>query len=105
MTKSVFDLHIIRQTESGTTYEDSITNLSESEREVTGLIFALAGYLAHEVYETVPFMLIDSLEAIDADRVSRLVDYFAGYSDFLVVALLTEDAQALPDSYDRITEI
>ena len=105
VTKSVFELHIIRQTESGTTYEDSITNLSESEREVTGLIFALAGYLAHEVYETVPFMLIDSLEAIDSDRISRLVDYFAGYSDFLVVALLTEDAQALDDSYDRITEI
>jgi len=105
VTKSVFELHIIRQTESGTTYEDAITNLSESEREVTGLIFALAGYLAHEVYETVPFMLLDSLEAIDSDRISRLVDYFAGYSDFLVVALLTEDAQALPDSHDRITEI
>lgn len=105
VTKSVFNLHIIRQTESGTTYEDSITNLSESEREVTGLIFALAGYLAHEVYETVPFMLVDSLEAIDSDRISRLVDYFAGYSDFLVVALLTEDAQALSDSYNRITEI
>ncbi len=105
VTKSVFELHIIRQTESGTTYEDSITNLSESEREVTGLIFALAGYLAHELYETVPFMLIDSLEAIDSDRISHLVDYFAGYSDFLVVALLTEDAQALPDSHDRITEI
>jgi chromosome segregation ATPase len=105
VTKSVFDLHIIRQTESGTTYEDAITNLSESEREVTGLIFALAGYLAHEVYETVPFMLLDSLEAIDSDRISRLVDYFAGYSDFLVVALLTEDAQALPDTHNRITEI
>jgi predicted nucleic acid-binding Zn-ribbon protein len=105
VTKSVFNLHIIRQTESGTTYEDSITNLSESEREVTGLIFALAGYLAHDVYETVPFMLLDSLEAIDSDRISRLVDYFAGYSDFLVVALLTEDAQALPDSHNRITDI
>jgi peptidoglycan hydrolase CwlO-like protein len=105
VTKSVFDLHIIRQTESGTNYEDSITNLSESEREVTGLIFALAGYLAHEVYETAPFMLIDSLEAIDSDRISRIVDYFAGYSDFLVVALLTEDAQALPETYDRITKI
>ena len=92
-------------TYAGTTYEDAITNLSESEREVTGLIFALAGYLAHEVYETVPFMLLDSLEAIDSDRISRLVDYFAGYSDFLVVALLTEDAQALSDSHNRITEI
>jgi hypothetical protein len=105
VTKSVFELYIIRQTESGTTYEDSIMNLSEREREVTGLIFALAGYLAHEVYETVPFMLLDSPEDIGSDRISRLVDYFSGYSDFLGVALLTEDAQALPDSHDRITEI
>jgi len=29
--------------------------LSESEREVTGLVFALAGYLVHDVHETVPF--------------------------------------------------
>jgi DNA repair exonuclease SbcCD ATPase subunit len=92
VTKSVFDLHIIRQTESGTTYEDTVDHLSESEREVTGLIFALAGYLAHEVYETVPFMVLDSLEAIDANRIATLVEYVAGYSEYLVVALLPEDA-------------
>jgi DNA repair exonuclease SbcCD ATPase subunit len=92
VTKSVFDLHIIRQTESGTTYEDTVDHLSESEREVTGLIFALAGYLAHEVYETVPFMVLDSLEAIDANRIATLVEYVAEYSEYLVVALLPEDA-------------
>jgi len=63
--KTVFELHVIRKTESGTAYEDTVDHLSESEREVTGLIFALAGYLAHEVYEDVPFMLLDSLEALD----------------------------------------
>ena len=92
VTKSVFELHIIRQTESGTTYEDTVDHLSESEREVTGLIFALAGYLAHEVYETVPFMVLDSLEAIDANRIATLVEYVAEYSEYLVVALLPEDA-------------
>jgi hypothetical protein len=44
----MFDLHVIRSTGEGTTYEDSISHLSESEREVTGLVFALAGYLVHD---------------------------------------------------------
>lgn len=54
-TKDAFEFHIVRETDSGTTYEDRVENLQESEREVTGLIFALVGYLAHEVYETVAF--------------------------------------------------
>lgn len=100
-----FELHVVRTTESGAAYEDTVDHLSESEREVTGLIFALAGYLVHDVHETVPFMLLDSLEAIDADRIARLVDYFAEYATYLVVALLPEDAEALDDSYSRVTEI
>ncbi|MFC7157398.1 archaea-specific SMC-related protein [Halomarina halobia] len=102
---TVFELHVVRTTESGTAYEDTIDHLSESEREVTGLVFALAGYLVHDVYETCPFMLLDSLEAIDADRIARLVDYFESQAEFLVVALLPEDAQALDDGYRRIDEI
>jgi DNA repair exonuclease SbcCD ATPase subunit len=105
VTKSVFDLHVVRQTPSGATYEDTVDNLSESEREVTGLVFALAGYLAHEVYEAVPFMLLDSLEAIDSNRIASLVEYVAEYTEFLVAALLPEDAAALPEEYRRVTEI
>lgn len=105
VTKSVFDLHIVRQTDSGATYEDVIDNLSESEREVTGLIFALAGYLAHGVYEDVPFMLLDSLEAIDSKRIATLIEHLEEYSDFLVVALLPEDAEALDDGYQQVTDI
>ncbi|WP_459194659.1 archaea-specific SMC-related protein [Halosimplex sp. J119] len=103
--KSVFDLHVVRSTDDGTTYEDSIDHLSESEREVTGLIFALAGYLTHDVYETCPFLLLDSIEAIDSDRIARLVDYVAEYAEYVVVALLEEDAQALDDAYQRVTEV
>lgn len=105
VTKSVFELHIVRETATGAAYEDVVHNLSESEREVTGLIFALAGYLAHDVYETVPFMLLDSLEAIDAERIAMLIDHLAEYSEFLVVALLPEDANALDDQYQRVTDI
>ena len=103
--QTVFELHVVRSTENGTAYEDTIDHLSESEREVTGLIFALAGYLVHDVHEVVPFMLLDSLEAIDSDRIAKLVDYFADYAEYVVVALLPEDAQALSEDYARITSI
>ena len=105
VTGSTFTLHVVRSTDGGTVYEDTVGHLSESEREVTGLVFALAGYLVHDVYEEVPFMLLDSLEAIDAERIAALVEYFAEYPAYLVVALLPEDAQALPDEYTRITDI
>jgi len=105
VTKSVFELHIVRQTDSGAIYEDAVDHLSESEREVTGLVFALSAYLAHEVYEEVPFMLIDSLETIDAKRIAKLTEYLDEISEFLIVALLSEDAETLPDRYERITKI
>lgn len=104
-TEPVFDLHIVRTAESGSVYEDTIDHLSESEREVTGLIFALSGYLVHDVYDTVPFLLLDSLEAIDSDRIATLVEYIGEFADNLVVALLPEDAAALTDHHHRITEV
>jgi DNA repair exonuclease SbcCD ATPase subunit len=104
-TETAFDLHIVRTSADGTAYEDTVDHLSESEREVTGLVFALAGYLTHEVYEQVPFMLLDSLEAIDSERIAALVNHFADFADYLLVVLLPEDAAALPDRYDRVTEI
>lgn len=102
---SRFDLHIVRTMADGTTYEDTIDHLSESERELVGLVFALAGYLVHEVYEMVPVMVLDSLEAIDADRIAALIGYLSEYSPIIVAALLQEDAQALDPSYCRIEHI
>jgi DNA repair exonuclease SbcCD ATPase subunit len=101
--ETVFDLHVVRENNEGTVYEDTTAHLSESEREVVGLVVALAGYLAHVAYEKVPFILLDSLEAIDAERIAALVDYFADYAPHLVVALLPDDASALSDNYQRLT--
>jgi DNA repair exonuclease SbcCD ATPase subunit len=105
VTESTFELHIVRSTPDGTTLEDTVNHLSESEREVTGLIFALAGYLVHDVHEVLPVMLLDSLEAIDSDRIAALIEYFEQYVEYLLVALLPEDAGALSESYNTITEI
>jgi len=97
-----FDLHVVRETPDETGYEDVVTNLSESEREIIGMVVGLVGYLVHEVYEEVPIVLLDSLEAIDAARISRLVEYFADFAPYLIVALLPEDEQVIPSDYDRI---
>ncbi len=100
---TTFDLHLVRESGTGSVYEDTVENLSESEREVIGLIVALAGFLVHEVYREVPFMLLDSLEAIDSERIADLVDYFSEYSPYLIVALLPEDASGITERYTRIT--
>lgn len=102
---SIFDLKIVRSDAEGTVYEDTIDHLSESEREVTGLVFALAGYLVHRVHEVVPVMVLDSLEAIDSERIADLLEYFRGYSESILVALLPEDAAAVNDEYAYIREI
>ena len=100
--ESEFALHVVRATADDVVYEDTLDNLSESEREVVGLVVALAGYLVHDVHETVPVMLLDSLEAIDAERIAALVEHFADFPDKLLVALLPEDAQALSGDHERI---
>lgn len=100
---SKFDLHVIRETNDGTTYEDTIGHLSESEREVIGLVFGLAGYLVHEVYEECPIMILDSLEALDQSRVAILLEYIREYADYLVVSLLPEDSNLINDRIQIIT--
>ena len=104
VAKTQFELHVVRSAADGSMYEDTIDHLSESEREVTGLIFALAGYLVHDVYENVPFVLLDSLEAIDSDRILQVVEYFQTHAEYLIAALLPEDADALSDEYTYITD-
>jgi len=37
-------------------------------------------------------MLLDSLETIDSDRIAALIEYFGDYANYVVVALLSEDA-------------
>ena len=90
---TVFDLHVVRSRDDGTVFEDSVRNLSESERQVVALVFALAGNLAHEVHDQVPFMLLDSLEMIDATRKGRLLEHFSQYHPYLVAVVLSEELQ------------
>lgn len=103
LTTGEFELHIVRTSTDGAVYEDRVENLSESEREVIGLVVAVAGYIVHSVGDTVPFILLDSVEAVDANRLVELINHIATHTTFLVVALLPEDAAAFPDTHDRVT--
>lgn len=92
-----FELYIVRETSEGVGYNDRVEHLSESEREVIGIIVALTGYLVHGVREEIPFMLLDSMEAIDAQRIAELMLYFTEHVPYLITALLPEDAAPLLD--------
>ena len=98
--ESTFELHIVREGEDGAVYEDTVDTLSESEREVIGLVVSLAGYLVHDIDREVPFILIDSVEMIDARRLADLLQYIMQRSDveFLTTALLLKDAAAVGDT-------
>ncbi|WP_128226491.1 archaea-specific SMC-related protein [Halobacteriaceae archaeon SHR40] len=95
------ELHVVRE-DNGSAYEDTVETLSESERKLIGFVVALAGYLVHDVHETLPIMLLDSLEAIDANRIAALLEYFAEFTPYLIAALLPEDAADVSEEYTII---
>jgi len=89
-----FDLVVARE-EDGVIQRDGVQNLSESEREMVGLVLALAGYVAYDVAEVAPVLLIDTLGSFDADRTAALLEYLADEAPLLVAALLPDSADAL----------
>lgn len=86
-----FDLVIAREFD-GNVRRDVPEHLSESEREMVGLVACLAGYLTYDVGSVVPVLVLDSLGAFDAERTERLVEYFGARTDFVLAALHPEKA-------------
>lgn len=100
---SSFVLHVVRESNDGTVYEDTIDTLSESEREVIGIVVALAGYFVHEVDEQIPFVLLDSVESIDADRLSILFEHIRQEVPFVLAAVLPEEAESIQDEFEQVS--
>ncbi|NUB93486.1 AAA family ATPase [Haloterrigena sp. SYSU A121-1] len=98
-----FELHIVRSNESGAAYEDTVDSLSKSEREVIGLVVAFAGYLVHDVASELPFIVIDAVEMLDADRIRGLLNYFEDYTEYVVAAVLPEEARELEETYPTVS--
>lgn len=84
-----FELVIAREVD-GRVQSDSIEHLAESEREMIGLVLALAGFVTYDVDEVTPLLVLDSLGAFDAERTRRLVDYFADKTNYLVATVHPE---------------
>lgn len=90
--KTIFDLHITREGVDGV-YQGDLEQLSESETELVGLIIALSGYLVHDVGEICPVMILDSVDALDAKRLQRLLKYVGEHQEYLVAAVHPEDVE------------
>jgi chromosome segregation ATPase len=89
-----FDVVVAREVD-GTVRRDVVDHLSESERETVGLVLALAGYLVHDVGEDAPVLLLDSLDAFDAERTGALLEFFGEQAEFELATLLPETAEEL----------
>ncbi|WP_175507236.1 hypothetical protein [Halostagnicola kamekurae] len=63
--------------------EDTVDSLSESEREVNGLV-------------------IDAVEMLEADRIRGLLDYFEDHTEY-VVAVLPEESRELEETYPTVS--
>ena len=101
-SRTDFELHVVRSTADGAAYEDTIDTLSKSEREVVGLVVALAGYIAHDVSSELPIVVIDAVEMLDADRIYGLLTYFEQHADYVVAAVLPEEANELDGTFSSI---
>ncbi|GAA0212409.1 archaea-specific SMC-related protein [Halobaculum roseum] len=90
-----FRLRVSRETDRGKTVRDTVDTLSESEREVVGMVTALTGYLVHDIGDISPVIVLDSVEMIDSARIARLLDYVEERTDYLVAALLPAHSRHL----------
>ncbi|WP_226008157.1 archaea-specific SMC-related protein [Natrinema salinisoli] len=95
-----FELVIAREVD-GRTQSDSIEHLAESEREMIGLVLALAGFVTYDVDAVTPVLVLDSLGAFDAERTRRLVDYFADETEYLIATAHPEST--VDTAFDTVT--
>ncbi|GAB6863051.1 archaea-specific SMC-related protein [Haloplanus litoreus] len=98
-----FDLQVVRTTDDGTVYRAPVDTLSKSEREVVGLVIALAGYLVHDVAASVPVVVVDAIEMLDAERIRGLLDFFDEHARYVVAAVLPEEADHLRPAFDTVS--
>lgn len=92
-----FELVIARDVD-GSVREDTVETLAESEREIVGLVLALAGYTAFDLDEIVPVLLIDTLGALDTTRTDLFLEYFSDRPEFLIASVLPENAGTISHS-------
>jgi len=83
---STFDLVVAREGR-----EAQLDALSEGERELLGIVAALAGYVAFEMNQRVPVMLLDGLGGLASDNLQILVEYLVARTEYLVLTAYPEN--------------
>jgi DNA helicase TIP49 (TBP-interacting protein) len=63
----------------------------------------LAGYLAHDVGQEVPFVVVDAVEMFEAERIRGLVEHFAEHARYVVAAILPEEHTELDGTYETVS--
>lgn len=66
--------------------------LSEGERELLGIVTALAGFETYDVDERTPAILLDEVGALADENLSRLVDFLEERTRFLLVTTHPENS-------------
>lgn len=85
-----------------------LDNLSEGERELVGIVTALAGYRTFDVDERVPCILLDGIGQLAAEHIRHMIEYLEDTTEILVTTAYPEagsfDGQTIsPDNWEVIS--
>jgi len=67
-----------------------LSTLSEGERELVGIMIALAGHRTFDVGERVPVVVLDGISQLSASNLRRLTEYIADTADILITSAYPE---------------
>lgn len=89
--------------------ETTIDTLSEAERELVGIVVAIAGYRTFEVGDRVPMILLDGVSQLAADNLRLLCEYLSDDTQTLVTTAYPQNSivdgnRVDPNEWDTISE-
>jgi DNA repair exonuclease SbcCD ATPase subunit len=104
-----FEINVAREAPDGGGRTADLNNLSEGERELVGIVTALAGYRTFNVDERVPCILLDGIGQLAAEHIRNMIDYLEDASEILVTTAYPEagsfDGQTIsPDNWEVISD-
>ena len=89
--------------------ETDISNLSEGEQELVGIVVAVAGHRTFNVGERSPVVLLDGISQLSAENLQRLTEYLADASEILVTTAYPEAGdfggnRISPEAWETISD-
>ena len=89
--------------------ETAIRNLSEGERELVGIVVAVAGYRTFDVADRVPLILLDGISQLSAANLRSLTEYLSDATEMLVTTAYPEAGafegnHISPDQWETVSD-